>query len=74
MGSRAKTMMRRLNCSFGFLPKYICCFLFRKNDFCDNFSLHFKKKQMDMKYGVRGVSPCSRDVAVVTVSGIPSTL
>lgn len=31
-------------------------------------------KQMDMKYEVSGVLPCSKDVAVVTVSGTPSTL
>lgn len=49
-------------------------FSVQRRDSVDSLSLHFKKKQMDVKYGVREASPCSRDVAVVTVSGTPSTL
>lgn len=42
--------------------------------FLDSFPPRFTMKQTDVKYGVSGDSPCSRDVAVVTVSGTPSTL
>lgn len=31
-------------------------FFCRKSDFLDSFSLHFKMKQMDVKYGVRSLT------------------
>lgn len=68
-----QTNTQGLYCNFDHFTEINLLLFCRKSLFSFIFTCS-KTKQMDIKYEVRGVLPCSKDVAVVTVSGTPSTL